>query len=144
MVRRTKHWSERSAKSKIAHVIERVGLALTGGACGLFVAAYLVKSNINLFGTDAFAFGMMALGAAGFYLGIDLPPHSQNQSATKVDTVELLSAAGTFLAALESVASVVAIITGDIFAPEAPIAVGIGWTAGAAMQIAAGVLARRG
>lgn len=147
MTRRLKHWSERSAKSKVAHVIERSGLALTGGACGLFVGAYLVKSNISMFGSDALVFALMALGAAGFYLGIDLPPVAPQLNASpklhrKLDAVELLSAIGTFLAAVESTAAVAAIITGDLFGPEAPTLVGAGWAIGAAMQITAGLAAR--
>src|SRR5207248_191793 len=90
---------------KIAHVLERTGLAMAGAACGLFVAAH-VGSTIAAFTSQAFILVMMIGGAVGFYLGIDTPPlpfqeHVQpsvGETSDKLDTAEFLSAAGTFLA----------------------------------------------
>ena len=57
----------------------------------------------------------MLYGAAGFYLGIDLPPVPRDHYmhlplrhglGSSWDTVELLSAAGTFLATLVAIVSV--------------------------------------
>ena len=70
-------WHSRSTHSKLAHVLERLGLALIGASCGLFVAGI---SSIDLIGSAQVVLAMMLYGAAGFYLGIDLPqapPRSQ-------------------------------------------------------------------
>src|SRR5476651_518667 len=58
---------------KFAHVLERLGLAMAGAACGLFVGA-LVGSSFAPLTSQAFLLFMMIGGAVGFYLGIDTPP----------------------------------------------------------------------
>jgi hypothetical protein len=60
-------------------VLERTGLALTGASCGLFVAAHVGRANIDLIGSAVAVLAMMIYGAAGFYLGIDLPPAPADQ-----------------------------------------------------------------
>src|SRR6516164_4628375 len=106
---------------QIAHLVERTGLALTGMSCGLFVAAHIARANINLFGSTAAVFAIMIYGAIGFYLGIDLPrPSGRSHELPlrrinpKPDIVELLSAIGTFLAAVAAVVSVFSIILDEI------------------------------
>jgi hypothetical protein len=133
-------------------VLERIGLALTGGACGLFVAAHVGRADIDLIGSAAVVFAMMIYGAAGFYLGIDLPhlpPDHQmhlplrHGLGTKADAIELLSAAGTFLAAVAAAVSVSSIILDEIAHPAGALLIWVAWTIGATLQIAAGVIARR-
>ena len=132
---------------KTAHVFERVGLAMAGAACGLFVGAY-VGSAISVLTTQGFLLLMMLLGVIGFYLGIDTPqkpihaePDPQDPAAG-IDIAEFLSAVGTFLATLTAFLSVGIII----FRSEPHIAwtilIGIGWTVGIVMQIVAGAIAR--
>jgi hypothetical protein len=128
---------------KFAHVLERTGLAMAGAACGLFVSAH-VGSSISYLTTQAFLLLMMIAGAIGFYLGIDTPPmpfHPEDDRTT-VDTAELLSAVGTFLATLTAFFSVGIIILRE----EPHIAwtclIGIAWVVGIAMQIVAGAKAR--
>src|SRR5450755_207731 len=58
---------------KAAHVLERVGLAMAGAACGLFVGAH-VGSSIAALTSQGFLVVMMLGGEIGFYLGIDTPP----------------------------------------------------------------------
>jgi hypothetical protein len=58
------------------------------------------------------------------------------------DTVELLSAAGTFIAALVAIVSVSSIILDVIARPGIALLAGFGWGAGASMQITAGIIAR--
>src|ERR1700761_8240639 len=108
MIKRTEAWNSRSALSRWAHVLERTGLALTGASCGLFVAAHVGRADIALLGSVVAVLVMMIYGAAGFYLGIDLPHAPPDHDmhlplrhglGSKADTVELLSAAGTFVAA---------------------------------------------
>jgi hypothetical protein len=132
---------------KSAHVLERVGLAMAGAACGLFVSAH-VGSSISFLTSQGFLLLMMLAGAIGFYLGIDTPPkpfHAEvepSDPAAGIDIAEFLTAVGTFFATLTAFFSVGIII----FRAEPDIAwtilIGIGWTAGIAMQIIAGAIAR--
>lgn len=151
MIMRSEPWNSQTVVSKWAHVLERSGLALAGAACGLFVAAELVRADVDLFGSSAPILAMMLFGAAGFYLGVDLParpPHRlelplRPKAVSRADAVELLSAAGTFLAAVTAVWSVAVIILDDAPAPGGVLLTGGSWAIGAAMQIAAGVIARQ-
>jgi hypothetical protein len=140
----------RSRVRKFAHVLERIGLAMAGAASGLFVAAH-VGSSIAAFTSQGFIVIMMIGGAVGFYLGIDTPPlafrapsneASKGSSIGKIDSAELLSAVGTFLAALTAFASVgVIVLRGD---PHIywTMTIMTGWVVGVTMQIIAGAIAR--
>lgn len=127
---------------KAAHVFERLGLAMAGAACGLFVAAH-VGSSVGALTSQAFLLLMMIAGAVAFYLGIDTPQlafHSDDDP--KIDAAELLTSLGTFLATLTAFLSV-----GIIILREAPhIAwtwlIFAGWVFGISMQIVAGAKAR--
>ena len=66
---------------KVAHVLERLGLAMAGAASGLFVAA-LVGTSHPALTNQAFLLLMMIGGAVGFYLGIDTPPLPFNHIGT--------------------------------------------------------------
>jgi hypothetical protein len=131
----------RSRVSRFAHLLERSGLALAGAACGVFVAAH-VGSSIALFTSVGFIFIMMIAGAAGFYLGIDVPPHRSDAAEGQVDTAELLSAVGTFLATLTAFASVSVILLRHEPAMFWTAIIMLGWTLGVVMQIVAGAIAR--
>lgn len=127
---------------KAAHVFERIGLAMAGAACGLFVSAH-VGSSISHLTSQGFLLVMMIAGAIGFYLGIDtpqLPLHDEDDP--RIDTAEFLSALGTFLATLTAFFSVGIIILRE----EPRIAwtwlIFAGWALGIAMQIVAGAKAR--
>ena len=126
---------------KTAHVLERIGLAMAGAACGLFVGAY-VGSAITSLTTQGFLLLMMLLGAVGFYLGIDTPQLPFDEAHSHIDAAELLSSAGTLCATLAALASV-AVIVLRLDADGAPSwLVLLGWIAGVAMQIVAGAKAR--
>ena len=134
----------RSRVSKFAHVLERFGLALAGAASGLFVAIH-VGSSVTALTSQAFQLIMMLGGAIGFYLGIDTPPklfHPKESSTRKIDTAELLSAVGTFLATLVAFFSVGVIVlrTEPDFSWTA--AIMLGWVLGVTMQVVAGTIAR--
>jgi hypothetical protein len=133
-----------------AHVLERLGLAMAGAACGLFVAA-LVGSSVALLTSQAFLLFMMMGGAVGFYLGIDTPPlpfhpasgpPSNSGTGGGIDSAELLSAGGTFLATLSAFASVGVIILRHDPHIAWTTAIMAGWVMGLAMQIIAGAIAR--
>ena len=152
MVRRKATWDTRSTISRWAHVVERIGLALTGGSCALFVAAHIGRADIGLIGSTVSVFVMMIYGAIGFYLGIDLPhPPADHDMhlplreglGSKADAVELLSAAGTFLAAVAAVVSVSSIVLDETAHPASALLICLAWAIGATLQIAAGVIVRR-
>lgn len=132
--------ANRSLTTRFAHLLERVGLAMAGASCGLFVAAHLARTGIELVASIAAIFIMTALGAVGFYLGIDIPPHTA--LAGKVDTAELLSAIGTFIAAISGFASVYIIVTDASPQIFSTLFVGFLWLLGVGMQIIAGAIAR--
>ena len=124
---------------------------MTGASCGLFVAAHVGRASIDLIGSATAVMAMMLYGAAGFYLGIDLPPappdhrmHLPLRSGlgSRADVVELLSAAGTFLAAVAAVVSVSSIVLDETARPSGAILIGLAWAIGTTMQIAAGISAR--
>lgn len=100
---------------------------------------------------DCCRLAMMLYGAAGFYLGIDLPPVPPDHRmhlplrhglGSSWDTVELLSAAGTFLAAVAAVVSVSGIILDETARPSTALLISFGWAAGATVQIVAGMISR--
>jgi hypothetical protein len=127
---------------KAAHVFERLGLAMAGAACGLFVSAH-VGSSIGELTSQAFLLVMMVAGAIAFYLGIDTPQLAfHGDDDPKIDAAELLTSLGTFLATLTAFASVGIIILRE----EPDIAwtwlIFAGWVFGIAMQIVAGAKAR--
>jgi hypothetical protein len=151
MIKRTDPWHARSIISKWAHVIERIGLALAGASCGLFVAAHVGRANIDLIGSATTVLAIMLYGAAGFYLGIDLPSAPPDHRmhlplrhglGSRADAVELLSAAGTFLAAVAAIVSVASIILGEVARPSTALLISFGWGVGASLQVAAGIVAR--
>jgi uncharacterized membrane protein YfcA len=126
---------------KTAHLFERVGLALAGAACGLFVGAY-VGSAIPSLTTQGFLLAAMLLGFVGFYLGIDTPQLPFDDAHERIDAAEFLSAAGTLLATLAAFASVAIIVLRlEPHVSYAFVALAA-WLAGAGMQIVAGTKAR--
>jgi hypothetical protein len=139
-----------SMPRRLTHFFERIGLAMVGAAAGLFVGIH-IGSTIDALMNQGFLIIMTIAGGAGFYLGIDTPRHrfrgiSLNPlgdgSGAKVDAAELLTAAGTFLAALASFISVALIVLnrdGQVVSSAFLLAV---WLIGVMMQIVAGTIAR--
>ena len=151
MIRRREPWNSQPVIGKSAHILERTGLALTGAACGLFVAAHVGRADIDLIGSAGMVLAMMLYGAAGFYLGIDLPqiPPDHHMRlplrhglGTRADAVMLMSAAGTFLASVAAFVSVSSIVLDETAPASAAILISVSWAIGATMQIAAGIVAR--
>ena len=126
---------------KTAHLFERLGLAMAGAACGLFVGAY-VGSAIPALTTQGFLLLMMLLGVVGFYLGIDTPQLPFDDAHSQIDAAELLSSAGTLCATLASLASVAVIVLRLDPHDALTWLVLLAWIAGVAMQIIAGAKAR--
>ena len=150
IIKRSVPWHARSTLSRSAHVTARIGLALTGTACGLFVAEVTARS-IDLVGSVEAMLAMMLYGAAGFYLGIDLPQAPPDHHmhlpprrglGTSADMLELLTAAGIFLTAVAAVVSISSIVLGETVEASTAGIICLSWAIGATMQIAAGVIAR--
>ena len=122
---------------------------MAGAASGLFVAA-LVGTSHSALTNQAFLLLMMIGGAVGFYLGIDTPPPRLTASNggpdgawdRKIDTPELLSAVGTFLAAFSAFACVGVIVLRHDPHLAWILMIMAGWVVGVAMQIIAGTIAR--
>ena len=140
----------RTRVSRFAHVVERLGLAMAGAASGLFVSA-LVGPTIAALNSQGFILVMMIGGAIGFYLGIDTPPlsiriadggPSRAGAAAGIDAAELLSAVGTFCAALSAFASVGVIVLRYDPHFHWTTLIMLGWVVGVTMQIVAGAIAR--
>jgi hypothetical protein len=141
----------RSRASRLAHVLERMGLAMAGASGGLFVAVRTASADIALLALPVTIFAMMAYGAIGFYLGIDLPPEASSvaqadaaldESEPRTKWVERLSAAGTFFATLAAFISVCSIVLDSDLHAASMLVVGCGWLVGVTMQILAGAIAR--
>lgn len=136
---------------KYAHLLERIGLAMAGAASGLFVGVH-VGSSIAALTSQGFLAIMMIGGAIGFYLGIDTPPlafhdtHDElakDSAVGKVDSAELLTAVGTFLATLTAFVSVgLIVLRQDDLQIVRTMMILLGWIVGVMMQIVAGAIAR--
>jgi hypothetical protein len=126
---------------KAAHIFERVGLAMAGASCGLFVGAY-VGSAIPVLTTQGFLLLMMVLGGIGFYLGIDTPQLPFDDAHSQIDAAEFMSSAGTLLATLTAFVSVFVIVLRVDPHMLWTWLVLAGWLAGVVMQIVAGAKAR--
>src|ERR1700753_455922 len=127
---------------KAAHLFERIGLAMAGASCGLFVSAH-VGSSIGALTSQAFLLVMMLLGAIAFYFGIDTPQVTfHGDDDPKIDAAEFLSAVGTFLATLTAFFSVGIIILRQHPHMAWTLLILVGWVAGVSMQIVAGTKAR--
>jgi len=146
------HRTYRSRTSRFAHVIERVGLSMAGASCGLFVAAHVANARVDALGSVSMSLALMILGAIGFYLGIDVPPHRNarlhlararaDEAPPSTDPVELLSSAGTFLAAMTAFISVYSIVTDADTTTATSSLLAFGWLLGVTIQIVAGLTAR--
>jgi uncharacterized membrane protein YfcA len=133
--------------SRAAHVVERTGLAMAGAMSGTFVSAYLARAGVEPFDSVGFIASMVLMGMIGFYLGIDIPAPRASDSAAKVsgpgvDPVELLSATGTFLAAVAALASVYAIVFDEVPQRLWEVVIGSWWLLGIVMQVSAGLIGR--
>ena len=134
----------------IAHVIARSGLAIAGLLCGFFVAAYVVRADIEGLESIGVVASMSMAGAIGFYLGGDIPRVRSLQAALPgqsgrldVVPVDWLGAIGTFLSAAAALTSVYVIVFDEVLRLALTLAIGFCWLLGVIMQIGAGVIARR-
>jgi hypothetical protein len=129
---------------RAVHVIERSALAMAGAMCGTFVAAQLSQTEIALFGSLGFIVTMVLIGTIGFYLGIDIPrpPWLTIGARPRLDPVDLLSATGTFLAAIAALIAVYGLVF-DV-APQrfSETVICSWWVLGVVLQTGAGSIGR--
>src|ERR1700730_4506741 len=82
-----------------AHVMERIGLAIVGALCGLFVAAMVAKANIEEVNSLGALFSAVLYGSLGFYLGTNIPSLSPTRTFPNAGSgprmIALASATGT-------------------------------------------------
>jgi hypothetical protein len=136
-----------------AQVIERIGLAIMGALCGLFVAALVAKANIEAINSIGVLFSAVLYGSIGFYLGTNIPSLpagasgrsiSHDGSSPKVFPIALASGAGTFLAAFAALVSVYMIVFDETPPVIWNVGIGFWWIVGVLLQLTAGTAARLG
>jgi hypothetical protein len=147
--------------SRVAHVLERSGLAMLGASGGLFVAARLAKTDVEVLTFPIIVLLLMAYGALGAYLGIDMPPQPRDSSragapgiiggiadddsaSPRSQWIERLSSGGIFLGALAAFVSIYSIVVDENPRDAWTLTIGLAWLVGVTMQIVAGVVARSG
>src|ERR1700681_2642929 len=131
-----------------AQVMERIGLAIMGALCGLFVAAMVAKADIEEINSLGALFSAVLYGSLGFYLGTNIPSlsssHTFSNSGSGPKTIALASATGTFVAAFAALVSVYMIIFDESRPFMWSVGIGSGWAVGVLLQHARGTTARRG
>src|ERR1700688_167280 len=133
-----------------AQVMERIGLAIMGALCGLFLAAMVAKADIEEINSLGALFSAVLYGSLGFYLGTNIPSLSSSStlsnagSGPKTTPIALASATGTFVAAVAALVSVYMIIFDETPPASWNVGIGAGWALGVLLQLAAGTAARLG
>jgi hypothetical protein len=139
----------RSSLIKSAHILERIGLAAVGASCGLYVGATLLRQKGGLFESGWIVLLTMLYGGISCYVGIDLsgnvarnPTSSISEEWNGSEPAEIMSAAGTFVAAIAATLSI-SILVLDQSLPDGLIGFLAGcWVVGSSLQVAAGTMAR--
>ena len=131
-----------------AQVVERIGLAIMGALCGLFVAAMVAKADIEEINSLGALFSAVLYGSLGFYVGTNIPSlfssHTFSNTGSGPKTIALASAIGTFVAAVAALVSVYMIIFDETPPAMWNVGIGSGWALGVLLQLAAGTAARLG
>src|ERR1700743_963783 len=86
-----------------AQVMERIGLAIMGALCGLFVAAFVAKAGIEEINSLGALFSAVLYGSVGSYFGTNISLLSSSRTLSNTGsgpkTMVLASAIGTLVAA---------------------------------------------
>lgn len=139
----------RSSLIKSAHVLERIGLAAVGASCGLYVGATLLRQKDGLFESGWVVLITMLYGALSYYVGIDLSGNVARRSESSIsedwkgsESAEIMSAAGTFGAAIAATLSVSILVLDQNLSNGLISFVAGCWAVGSSLQVAAGTMAR--
>jgi hypothetical protein len=133
-----------------AQIMERVGLAIMGALCGLFVAAMVARADIEGINSLGALFSAVLCGSLGFYFGTNIPSLSSGRafssfsSGPKASAITLASAIGTLVAAVAALLSVYMIIFDETPPVIWNVGIGFGWALGVLLQLAAGTAVRLG
>jgi hypothetical protein len=129
---------------RLAHVVARLGLAMTGAAGATFVAALLMRVELPWFDTVEFTAMLIALGMAGAYLGIDIPrwPQLQKRPEYHSAALDLVSAAGTLFAAGAGLLALYTFVFDEAADGGWNLVLGFSWALGVCMQIGGGLVSR--
>ena len=123
---------------KVAHVIQRCGLAITGVLCGLFVVVHLAKANVDVFDSVGLVFAMIRFGIIGFHLGNDIAPLSRKARIgviPKADVIEVYNSAGALLATVAALVSLWVVVFDEVLPVAWVVIVSLCWLFGVTMQI---------
>ncbi|WFU74454.1 hypothetical protein [Bradyrhizobium sp. CB2312] len=139
----------RSSLIRSAHILERIGLAAVGASCGLYVGATLLRQKGGLFESGWIVLITMLYGALSYYVGIDLsgnvarrPKSSISEEWNGSESAEIMSAAGTFGAAIAATLSVSILVLDQNLSNGLISFVAGCWAVGSSLQVAAGTMAR--
>jgi len=130
---------------QIVQVVGRLGLSMAGAMCGMFVAAQLTLTNVELFDSAGFIALMVPVGILGFYLAL---PHLRASltepelDSQRIDSIELLSMIGTFLATTAALISAYALVFDESLRRSFESMVASWWMIGVVLQIGAGLIGR--
>src|ERR1700685_561228 len=131
-----------------AQVMERIGLAIMGALCGLFVAAMVAKADIEEINSLGALFSAVLYGSLGFYVGTNIPSLSPSRTFSSTGSgpnrIALASAIGTFVAAVAALVSVYMILFDETPPVMGNVGIGSGWALAVLLQLAAGTAARLG
>jgi hypothetical protein len=131
-----------------AQVVERVGLAIMGALCALFVGAMVARADIEEINSLGALFSTILYGSLGFYLGTNIPSlpsrgiFPNTGLSRKTNPIALTSAIGTFMAAVAALVSVYIIIFDETLPIIWNVGIGSGWALGVLLQLVAGTLVR--
>jgi hypothetical protein len=128
-----------SSIDRFAGVMERIGLAIMGALCGLFVAAFVARADIGAFNSLGALFAAILYGSSGFYFGT---ASHRPFSGTGPSPIALASAIGTFLAAAAALVSVYMIIFDETPPAIWNVGTGLGWMLGVLLQLGGSAAAR--
>jgi len=120
--------------TNLARTTERLGLAMSGLACGIFVAAAVSHAENALLQSIWMTLSLVAAGGAGFYAGTTMPLGNRR---FMVDPAGTLSPAGTFLASAAALIAVIVLVF-DLGLPTGWLAVlAASWLVGTLLQVSA-------
>lgn len=139
----------RSSLIKSAHILERIGLAAVGASCGLYVGATLLRQKDGPFENGWIVLITMLYGALSYYVGIDLSGNVARRPESSIsgdwngsESAEIMSAAGTFGAAIAAALSVSILVLDQNLSNGLISFVAGCWAVGSSLQVAAGTMAR--
>lgn len=130
---------------QIVEVTGRLGLSMAGAICGSFVAAQLTSTNTELFDSAGVIALMVVVGVLGFYLGLPRLRVSLTEpelDLPRIDSIELLSKIGKFLAAIAALISVYVFVFDETLRRSFQYMVASWWMIGVVLQIGSGLIWR--